>query len=240
MNIGRGVMAVWNDLEAGHEAEFELWYRRQHVPERLGQPGFLEARRYVADRGSPRYCAFYWLESVAALSTASYLARLAGPTRWTQRIMPRFRGMARSPCIVTLDQGHGLGGMMIWIASRGAPIGLSAARSQLESVFRACLADPAIVRMQLWECDPSSTAQPNPEQRLRDAPDEVADWIVCIEGAAEAALCAGAGRVRAAVGAHAASGRLIESPPYRLMWQVSAAEAPVPCSDEDAGVSWSA
>jgi hypothetical protein len=58
MSIGRGVMAVWNDLESGHEAEFDAWYHRQHIPERLSQPGFREARRYLAQRGSPRYCAF--------------------------------------------------------------------------------------------------------------------------------------------------------------------------------------
>ena len=54
----RGVMAVWNDLEPGHEPEFEAWYRRQHVPERLRVPGFREARRYAAIEGGPRYCAF--------------------------------------------------------------------------------------------------------------------------------------------------------------------------------------
>jgi hypothetical protein len=54
MAAPRGAMAVWNDVEPGHEAEFDTWYMHQHIPERLGVPGFLEARRYEAIDGSPR------------------------------------------------------------------------------------------------------------------------------------------------------------------------------------------
>jgi hypothetical protein len=240
MRIGDGVMAVWNDLDPAHEAEFEAWYRRQHIPERLAQPGFLEARRYVTDRGAPRYCAFYWLDSVAALKTPQYLARLAQPTRWTRRTMPWFRNMARSPCTVTLDVGCGSGGMMAYIASIGGSARSGAPRKQLEPVFAACCDDPAMVRMQLWECDWSMRSQSNPEQALRSSRDAVADWIVFIEGACEAALTTSMRRIQAAIGDDASARDLILSPCYRLMWRVSAAEAPPPCPDEDAGVMWSA
>ena len=38
-----------------HDAEFNAWYNEEHVPERLSAPGFLNAARYEALRGGPRY-----------------------------------------------------------------------------------------------------------------------------------------------------------------------------------------
>ena len=39
---------------------------REHLPERLSAPGFLDAARYEALRGGPRYLAVYELDSVEA------------------------------------------------------------------------------------------------------------------------------------------------------------------------------
>ena len=47
-----GLLAVWNDLAAEDEAEFNAWYVEEHVPERLGIPGVHSARRY-RDAGWP-------------------------------------------------------------------------------------------------------------------------------------------------------------------------------------------
>ena len=230
------VMAVWHDLEPGHEPEFEAWYRRQHIPERLQQPGFLEARRYVAENGSPRYCAFYWLESIAALSTAQYLGRLAQPTRWTRRIMPWFRDTGRSPCSVALNRGSGIGGLMIWVAGLRATTTSSALAALMTPALAAIHGDDAIVRAQLWVCDQHMRAQANPEERFRSGGDQVADWIVFIEGAAAGPLGAAADRIRAAAREEAATGELRSSPCYRLLWRLLADEAPAPCSDEAEGI----
>jgi len=240
MDVGRGVMAVWNDLEFGHEAEFDSWYQRQHVPERLSQPGFREARRYVAQRSSPRYCAFYWLDDITALTTEPYLERLAQPTRWTQRIMPWFRNMARSPCTVTLDCGCGLGGTMMWIAGPASRSITPAQRSALQREFNASCDAAVIARMQLWERDVRADGHDNPEAQLRSTPDFTADWIVFIDGTSEAAVGEATRRVQAAIGADETRSPLLVSPCYQLTWKVSAAEAPAPCSDEQAGVTWSA
>lgn len=232
MTAARGVMAVWHDLEPGHDAEFDAWYRRQHIPERLQQPGFLEARRYATAGDSPRYCAIYWLESVAALQTPQYLARLDQPTGWTRRMMPRFRDMARSPCTMSCDYGSGLGGMMIWIADFSADGAADSLRARLAPVLAAHCDDPGIVRVQLWETDPEVRARVSLEQRFRSGRDRVADWIVFIEGAAAEALVAAADRTRAAIGG-AASAALRVSPWYRLLWRVEADEAPAPCADPE-------
>jgi hypothetical protein len=239
MDVGRGVMAVWNDFESGHEAEFDAWYQRQHIPERLSQPGFREARRYVAQRGSPRYCAFYWLDDITALTTAQYLERLARPTRWTQRIMPWFRDMARSPCTVTLDRGCGLGGTMMWIAVPASTGITPAQRSALQREFNASCDCTGIARMQLWERDTRAAGHANPEAQLRATQDFITGWIVFIDGSSEVAVREAGRRVETAIMADATQIPLLVSPSYQLTWQVSAAEVPPPCSDEEAGVTWS-
>jgi len=240
MSIGRGVMAVWNDLESGHEAEFDAWYQRQHIPERLRQPGFREARRYLAQRGSPRYCAFYWMDDITALATAPYLERLAQPTRWTQRIMPWFRDMARSPCTITLDCGCGLGGTMMWIAAPASTRITPAQRSALQRECNTSCEAAGIVRMQLWERDVRADGHDNPEALLRATQDFIAGWIVFIDASSEAAVGEAARRVQAAVGADQTQTPLLVSPCYQLTWQVSAADVPAPCSDDAAGVTGSA
>ncbi len=44
---GRAFMAVWHDIAQAGEAEYSSWHTRQHMPERLGVPGFLVGRRGV-------------------------------------------------------------------------------------------------------------------------------------------------------------------------------------------------
>jgi hypothetical protein len=224
-------MAVWNDLEPGHEPEFEAWYRRQHVPERLRVAGFREARRYAASEGSPRYCAFYWLDSAAVLATPQYRERLAAPTPWTQRMMARFHDMARTPCSIVLDAGAGLGSAMAFVASFGRGGEAQAASPALEQTFARCLAEPACVRLQLWQCDPAIAALDNPEARLRAGRDRLADWIVCIEAAEPHAASTYADAVAKQLRAEMPHAKLLRSPVYRLLWQMRAAEAPLPSTE---------
>ena len=229
----RGVMAVWNDLQPGLEDEFERWYRHQHVPERLHVPGFLEARRYVAAAGSPRYCAFYWLDSVAVLDSPAYRERLARLTAWTRRMMPAFRNMARTPARIAVDQGAGAGGVMTWLAAMDGAVACTAAREALHTVYAEASSDPACIRMQLWECDREIAARANPEAQLRTGRDTVADWIVCIETADEGSAARHAAAAAASIRARAPQAAIVAAPVYRLLWRIDAGEAPAPCADPD-------
>ncbi len=40
-----GLMAFWADVEADYVAEFRQWHNCEHVPERVGIPGFTVGRR---------------------------------------------------------------------------------------------------------------------------------------------------------------------------------------------------
>ena len=58
-----------------YDEEFNAWYDTEHLPQLLKLPGFLDAARYVAVKGGPKYLAAYELESVEAVQTPEFLNR---------------------------------------------------------------------------------------------------------------------------------------------------------------------
>ena len=89
---GTGLLMVWTDVPAEHEAEFNRWYNEEHLAERLSVPGFLSAARYEAVRGGPKHLAYYELESVAVLESEAYKHVQDHPTEWTRRCSPNVLG----------------------------------------------------------------------------------------------------------------------------------------------------
>jgi hypothetical protein len=45
---GLGVVCIWHDLLPEARDEYHQWHNREHMPERVGIPGFRRGRRYVA------------------------------------------------------------------------------------------------------------------------------------------------------------------------------------------------
>jgi len=64
---GNGIFLVYTDIDPVHDEEFNAWYDTEHLPDLLRLPGFLDAARYVAVKGGPKYLAAYELESADAL-----------------------------------------------------------------------------------------------------------------------------------------------------------------------------
>ncbi len=96
----RGLLLVMIDVEPAHEEDFNRWYNEEHVPERLGCPGFLNARRFVALEGSPKYLALYDLESPEVLDSDDY-KRLTAGTPWTNRIRQHWIRSVRNVYVET-------------------------------------------------------------------------------------------------------------------------------------------
>ena len=46
---GKGMLITSMDVDPGDEQDFNLWYDREHLAERVGIEGFLEARRWIAE-----------------------------------------------------------------------------------------------------------------------------------------------------------------------------------------------
>jgi hypothetical protein len=177
-----GVLLVLNDVVEASEGEFNRWYQQQHIPERLGVPGFKTARRYRAVDAQPAYMAVYECESIDVFASKAYLERLANPTDWTKKVMPGFRNMLRSACRETWSVGAGMGGGAIVVQCKPSQGREDAARRFVKDTLAPGLMQSAsLVRMSLWEADAAFSGGPSPEMALRGGSDKSADWVLFLE-----------------------------------------------------------
>src|ERR1700688_4612432 len=93
--FGKGMLITLTEVKTRHERDFNEWYNREHIDERINLPGFSRARRYVAVKGAPKYLATYECDAVEDLAAARYLARLADQTPWSRRVTSRFTSFHR-------------------------------------------------------------------------------------------------------------------------------------------------
>jgi hypothetical protein len=188
---GKGVVAIWNDIAPEGRAEFYEWHDREHMPERVGIPGFLRGRRYVGPKASPEYFTLYEAESPAVLTGKDYLERLNNPTPWTAKVVPAFfRNTSRGVCRVELSVGVGQGGYMLTLRH-----GPQAGREDelKEHLVRTALPPlaerPAVVGVHLCIADREGSSIETAEKRGRKV--GIPDWLVMIESVtAEAAEAA--------------------------------------------------
>jgi hypothetical protein len=96
---GHGIFLVYADIDPVYEDEFNAWYNTEHLPELLSLPGFLDAARYVAYKGVPKYLAVYELENAEALKSAEFQKWRANPSPWSRRISPSVIGKNLSRAI---------------------------------------------------------------------------------------------------------------------------------------------
>lgn len=88
---GGAILLVYTDLiDEKYDEEFNAWYDTQHLPQLLGLPGVLDAARYVAVKGGPKYLAAYEVESVDTVLGPTWENRPIPP--WDKRMSPRVVG----------------------------------------------------------------------------------------------------------------------------------------------------
>jgi hypothetical protein len=181
--LGRGILAIWNDIAPGGDAEFTHWHVREHIPERVGVPGFLRGRRYDAIGGGPTYFTLYETASVEVLASPPYLERLNNPTPWTRQSLALFRSTRRTACRVSLTVGQGIGGALATLELGPAPGRDEELRAWLTGTALPASADrPGVTGVHLGEADLEATQVRTEEKELRNAPDAVARWVVLVEG----------------------------------------------------------
>ena len=221
--LGTGVLAIWNGIAPEAEDDFVAWHVREHIPERVGLPGFLRGRRYVALDGHPKYFNFYETAAASDLSSPAYVARLNAPTAWTRRVVAHFTDTSRTICAVAWSLGTGEGG---WIEA----IVLEAASPNFQKAMRAGLqpavaALPGIVGLHLLEGQKPAGQADTAEKKLRGAPDVVAAWILLAEASDPETLASfrsGVGSTQALVACGA--GDTIKRGLYQLQFALTKAE----------------
>lgn len=182
-----GILAVWNDCRPGDEADYEGWYMTEHLPERVGAPGFRTGRRLEAlvSTGERKFFTWYEVDSLAVLTSKPYMALLDNPTPWTQRIMGSgtFQRIIRAVCERESVSGARSGAFAaVARFDEAFPAGLRA-----DELHRRVGDTPGICRVQVWR----SALAPTPEtkeSRARGGADKSVAGAVVIECAREADL----------------------------------------------------
>jgi hypothetical protein len=196
--LGKAAIAMWWDISPDVRAEWEEWHTCEHMPERLGIPGFLRGSRWVGFADEGAYFVLYEAAELGIITSGPYLERLNNPTPWSRKMMPHHRNMVRSLCVVRASHGAGLPGVM-------ATIRFSPGKQMRELPRRQGVTGAHLLQSQPL---PAQTA----EQKMRGG-DATADWVLLVGGY-------DAGAVGAACGDLALPGA--EQGLYRLAYSLSA------------------
>jgi hypothetical protein len=92
-----GLLLMMTDIDPANETDFNRWYEEEHLDERMRIPGFINARRFTAVEGGPKYLALYDLESPEVLQSAPYQHVVGvGKSAWTRRMESQFINFRRN------------------------------------------------------------------------------------------------------------------------------------------------
>ena len=190
---GRGMLVVFCEVKSRDERDFNEWYNREHIDERVNLPGFHRGRRYVAVRGSPKYLATYECDTVDDLATPSYLALLANQTPWTQAVMARFTKFTRLTVRVQVDRAHGVGGAIAAVRFTPDPRSRKALVSWVsDTALPKAIARPGMVGAIAGENDLEVAHAPLQEKSMDHPRADEAEWVVLLEGGDAGAVGAAA------------------------------------------------
>ena len=208
---GKGMLITSMDVDADVEPEFNVWYDREHLAERVAIDGFLEARRWLADEASPKYFCTYSTAAFEDLSSPAYQRALANQTEWSRKNIARFKNMVRVVGRITASRGRGRGGALGVVRLRPPQGKEQALRNELrERLDPGTL--PGIISMHLVESDPQlSKSLTEPDKPNPGA----GDWFVLIDGTELPAI-------RALMNARFENtgAAVVSTGTYRLMWDL--------------------
>ncbi|MCA8413061.1 MAG: hypothetical protein QJR04_26935 [Burkholderia multivorans] len=209
-SLPHGQLCVWTDIDPAHEADFNAWYDREHMQERVAIPGFTHARRFRAtDRGPRKYLALYVTDTLDVFRGGAYRRAFAQQTAWSLANFERMTGTQRRVGELTIEAGDGEGAHLALFVLPPERIDVA----QLGARFDAALREPGVHAARLFRTTPELSAPIGADAAARPA----ADALVLIEGSDAAA----ARRVAAALAGHD------EVRTFELLWR---AAAPLPAA----------
>jgi hypothetical protein len=109
---GAGELLVWTDIDPAHEADFNTWYDREHMAERIAIPGFAFARRFQRIGPGRKYLALYRTDQLAVFDSAAYRRAFDNQTQWSLDNFRRMRDTVRCVGTVAHHAGAGRGGFL--------------------------------------------------------------------------------------------------------------------------------
>ncbi|MDN7748337.1 DUF4286 family protein [Burkholderia gladioli] len=208
-----GQLCIWTDTDPRTEDDFNAWYDREHMQERVAIPGFSHARRFLASDGATRrYLALYETVSLEVFRSEAYRQAFAQQTEWSLRSFERMRDNQRRVGELAFAAGAGEGGRLALFVA--APAALAGAAWR-EAASAAAQATPGVHAVRVFATDASLSA---PIATGAGAPGAaLGDALVLVEGSSAAAAHALATRLAALADIEAANVR-----PFDLLWRLAA------------------
>ncbi|KWA06837.1 DUF4286 family protein [Burkholderia territorii] len=214
LSLPHGQLCVWTDIDPAHEADFNAWYDREHMQERVAIPGFTHARRFRATDGGPRkYLALYVTHTLDVFRGDAYRRAFTQQTAWSLANFERMTGTQRRVGELTIEAGDGEGTHLALFVLPPERIDVPHLRER----FDAVLSEAGIHAARLFRTVPELSAPIGADAGARAA----ADALVLIEGSDATATR----RVATAIAGHD------DVRTFELLWR---AAAPLPPAGRDA------
>ncbi len=181
--LGKGMLLTFTDVSARDERDYNEWYNREHIDDRVNLPGFHRGRRYAAVRGAPRYLAVYECDTVAILGTQNYLNTLDNQTPWSQRVMARFTHFTRLTLRIQADQTHGAGAALATVRFVPDPRRRKPLVEFLSTqVLPKLIARPGVLGAAVGENDLEVMHAPLQDKSMDHPRADESEWVALIEG----------------------------------------------------------
>lgn len=182
-SFGKGFVAIWHDIAEGRERAYEDWHTREHMPERLGVPGFLRGRRYMNWDQRPHVCfTLYEGAHVETFRSPGYLARLNDPTPWSVEAQPSLVNFLRGACETMLTIGDGAAGAAATVRVQMTAGGRDEAERDLKAACVRIADLHGVTAVHLGRHRPEVASAPTGETKLRPNPSKLTfDYVLIVE-----------------------------------------------------------
>ena len=181
--VGGGAITIWQDVKPEARDAFFAWHNGEHMPERVGIPGFLRGRRYGAVAAAPEFFTLYETEDAQVHTGIAYMQRLNNPTEQTRRVAPNMINNVRSLCRVEWSGGDAMGGLIFTLR-----FDVTDPADMLDLLVRdrlpRLLMRRGVTAAHLCLADKGASSVKTEEKKARPEAALVPGWVVMVEGAA--------------------------------------------------------
>jgi hypothetical protein len=216
----RALLGIWHNLLPGSEHDFDRWHTYEHMPERVGVPGFRGARRYMNRQLASHVCfTMYEGAHLEIFRSPGYLSRLNDPTPWSRRVGATQTDFLRGAFEVDLSLGAGVGGALASLRiALAEPCDRASVSLKLQHACIDVRALHGVVGVHLGFAKPEVTGVRTKEMEIRPSsePENTVDAVVLAETIGFEELEAILPEIQGRVGV--AGVQAIDAEPYRLAY----------------------